>query len=561
MASLNDWKGPLSVVLATYRRGPSLRRLLEQLAAQTLPAAQFEVVVVDDGSPEPAAAALEGLAVPYRLTLLRQENAGPAAARDRGAHQAGGEVLLIVDDDMQVAPDFLERHLALHTPGTRTAVFGWIRPDPAVGRLPLFERYNAATLSGWADELEHGLIELQGNRLCTGNVSMRRADYLAVGGFDQTLECSEDAELGLRLEESGVRFVFSRAASVLHGSDHDDGRWVRRARRYGAVDSRIAKKHPGVAHADPWRYLYALPLAGRPFLWLGLLMPTLAGAVIALARAAAAACSALGLERLALRGAGVVFGINYFRGMRDEAGSTGALLRGLVGYLAKVADDPRRPPRVPRRRAFLAQALVDFGKDRRTRDVYEDKYGYQGLKDAPLLKELVEKIGLQILACYRWMRFLRKAGFGLSAKIVSRMTRHLYGSDIHWDAEIEGGVMIIHGMGMAISNAARIGPGCILSQNITLARCLDGVSRIEGAPTLEANVHVGPNVSLLGPIVVGAGSKIMAGASLSESVPPGSVVEPAPVRIRSRQRPRAEEKEEEAPAAGEPVRIGAARSG
>ena len=60
---------------------------------------------------------------------------------------------------------------------------------------------------------------------------------------------------------------------------------------------------------------------------------------------------------------------------------------------------------------------------------------------------------------------------------------------------------------------------------------MDPVTKIQGAPSLGANVHVGPGAVLLGPISVGEGSKILAGAVLTESVPPGSVVRPAPVEI------------------------------
>ena len=63
----------ISVVIATHNRHDSLRRLLSDLAAQDLPATQFEVIVVDDGSKEPAAPKLVGLQVPPNLRIIRRE--------------------------------------------------------------------------------------------------------------------------------------------------------------------------------------------------------------------------------------------------------------------------------------------------------------------------------------------------------------------------------------------------------------------------------------------------------------------------------------------------------
>ncbi len=142
----------------------------------------------------------------------------------------------------------------------------------------------------------------------------------------------------------------------------------------------------------------------------------------------------------------------------------------------------------------------------------------------------VRRIGFQMMVAYRVMRLCRDAGFGLGARIASRWIRHLFGADIHWDAELAPGVIIVHGTGLVISHAARVGPGCILFQNVTLGVNIDMATRETGAPLLEANVHVGPGAVLLGPIVIGAGTKITANALLTRSVPPNSrVMTPEPV--------------------------------
>src|SRR4051794_19503775 len=121
----------LSVVIATHNRHSLLVRLLRQLAEQTLAVADFEVCVVDDGSTEPVENALRGIGLPYALRIARQPNAGAAAARHTGVLMAAGEVLVIVDDDMQVGPHFLARHLNAHAAGRRVAL-GRISADPSL---------------------------------------------------------------------------------------------------------------------------------------------------------------------------------------------------------------------------------------------------------------------------------------------------------------------------------------------------------------------------------------------------------------------------------------------
>ncbi|HEY4014185.1 MAG TPA: glycosyltransferase [Polyangiaceae bacterium] len=334
----------VSVVLATYNRGPILVRLLRQLAAQDFPAEDMEVVVVDDGSREPAAPVLEALRpeLPYRLLVLTQVNAGAAAARQRAVMHASGDLLVILDDDMQVRPDFISEHARIHqdTPGGHACVIGRYASDPGISSMPLFERYYANMWDKLSASVRRGALAVHGTMLSTGNASMRRDDFLAVGGFDVSLKQDEDADLGLKLERIGVTMVFSESAFVLHGSDHTDlGRWLRRNHNYGIYDSRLAIKHDWAAHADPWRYCFQLPKAGLPFVATSLVSPGLSKIVSGVVWKTATAMDRLGMEKLALRGAGVVFGMEYFRGVREEAGSLRRTIGAFRAFLRKTRRD------------------------------------------------------------------------------------------------------------------------------------------------------------------------------------------------------------------------------
>ncbi len=524
----------VSVVLATYNRWPTLERLIHQLGEQTFPSDQFEVIVVDDGSAEPVAPRLARIPTRFSLRVIRQQNAGAAAARHRGVMEARSDILVILDDDMQLPKQFLEEHLRWHRPGVPAVVMGRYRSDPNIEQMPLFERWYAKKWEEWSAQFAGGM-KPHGTALCTGNVSMRREDYLKVGGFDLSLDRSEDAELGLKLEQLGAELIYSEDAYTLHGSDHTEvATWMRRAYRYGINDLRIARKHAALAHADPWRYWYFLPRAARPLLTTAVTLPSLSKRAARVAMSAALASDRLGARGPALRLCGLVFGMEYFRGMRDECGSLLDTWRSRRDYLVKAAKEPTLHPALPRRRAFLFKAWDDLRADH---GWYEDRYSYKGVHERSIKRDLVEKIGLQIAAGYRLMRFFRDAELPTLAKITARAVRHLYVADINWQADLSPGIMFVHGMGLAIHAESKVGPRCVLAQNVTLGLGRDPVTQETGAPTLEANVRVGAGATLLGPITIGEGSKIMPGVVLMESVPANSIVEPPRPIIRERRSP------------------------
>jgi GT2 family glycosyltransferase len=315
----------LSVVIATHNRPGPLARLLKQLGRQTLPASEFEVVVVDDGSEPPVQPALHELQTPFALRWLRQARGGPAAARHRGALEARGRLLVVVDDDMQVPPGFLESHRDAHA-SLPAAVIGRMRPDPALARMPLFERFHAQMLERFVSDVAAGRTVLRGIHLYTGNASFPRASYMEVGGFDLELDRSEDIELGLRLERAGLKPLLCEAAYSVHSSDHQSwGVWLRRAFRYGVCDQRIHRKHPDALEASPWRIYSLMSPVARPLLLASVCLPAAGWVAGRLALILARALDGLGVRRAALAGTALLYGIEYYRGVRAEAGLRAAL--------------------------------------------------------------------------------------------------------------------------------------------------------------------------------------------------------------------------------------------
>jgi hypothetical protein len=176
-----------------------------------------------------------------------------------------------------------------------------------------------------------------------------------VGGLDLSLPRAEDVALGLDLEEIGVALVFSDAAYSVHLSDHSHPEtWRRRALVHGHLEPRIARKHPTMAHADPWRFAFSLPLAGRILCLPSVLAPRLGERLATLTYKAAEYADDLGFERVAMQATGLVFGMEYFRGLRHEAGSLRGVVARCAEFLAKAAVSDRPVAGVP---AWLARGV------------------------------------------------------------------------------------------------------------------------------------------------------------------------------------------------------------
>ena len=120
-------------------------------------------------------------------------------------------------------------------------------------------------------------------------------------------------------------------------------------------------------------------------------------------------------------------------------------------------------------------------------------------------------------------------GFKTWARYVAYLSRKRTGVEIHPGATIGKSVMIDHGYGVVIGETAEIGDNCILYQGVTLG----GTGKDTGKrhPTLENDVMVSAGAKVLGPLTIGAGSKIGAGSVVLKSVPPCSTVVGVPGRV------------------------------
>lgn len=239
----------LSVIVPTHGRAALLPAVVEgwlALAPSLEPATAFELVVVDDGSPDATPEVLAGLAQrhPGRLTLVRQANGGLAAARNAGVDAAGGELLFFADDDMLPAsPDLLARHL--HAQARRPGAWvSHLRVPDACARTP-FQAYWRRRLHAGTERLADG-ADLGYGGFWFACLSLPRR-LLGERRFSQAFRGYgwEEHELGYRLHRRGVRARFLRSAQVEHRDAVDFHSMRDKFRRMGEAAWTFTRLHPG----------------------------------------------------------------------------------------------------------------------------------------------------------------------------------------------------------------------------------------------------------------------------------------------------------------------------
>lgn len=247
----------LSVIIPTRDRPRELLQVLEALRGQSLAHQRFEVLVIDDGSKLEVSELVDPRGFPFHLELLRQDPAGPGAARDRGVARARGDLIVFFNDDAVPARDNLERHMAAHAATEElVAVLGTFNLQ-ARHICDSFAIHVETSTALFAQPCMRAGVRYHGLSLSTGNVSLPRKALEAVGGFDQELAFAggEDSELGCRLERAlGLRVVFDPKVRAEHDHAPDAAGFARRRRVVGWSAYRIQKLHPdaGLFSVDSW---------------------------------------------------------------------------------------------------------------------------------------------------------------------------------------------------------------------------------------------------------------------------------------------------------------------
>jgi len=221
----------LSVTISTHARAESLARLLRSLAPQLN--SEVEVIVAENGTPAPVELASDLPAV----THLHDSRPGKCRVQNRAIQAARGEILVFLDDDLVVAPRYLEAvRTFFDSRHEFAAMAGRVLPaeDPA---LKVGEQ--AAYLDLPIVDRGDSVIEVRG--VIGANMAFRASVLSKVGPFDERLgpgACGheEETEMCARIRGAGCLIGYAPEATVYHDVDParaDRERFIRIARERG----------------------------------------------------------------------------------------------------------------------------------------------------------------------------------------------------------------------------------------------------------------------------------------------------------------------------------------
>jgi GT2 family glycosyltransferase len=248
----------VSVIIPTYNRKEELTGLLSSLNEQTLPACNFEIIVVDDGSADDTLFYLKALVSGGKENLFfcYQKNQGPGAARNRGMAMARGTLFAFTDTDCRPLPEWLDELIKPFSDKQVGAVGGAEEFEPAERALS-----RAIHFCMTSPLTTGGMRGASGKKLAhyyprTFNMAISRESFERTGGFKQ-LYHGEDIELSFRIKEAGLVLRYNEKARVCHHRRSTMKEFFNQLLRMGEARIALARLHPKMV--EP---LHVVPAAG-----------------------------------------------------------------------------------------------------------------------------------------------------------------------------------------------------------------------------------------------------------------------------------------------------------
>lgn len=205
----------ISIIIPLYNAERTLEKCLKAVFDSTFQ--DLEVLVVDDGSTDSSI----GIAQSFPCRVLKlPNNQGPSVARNCGARNAKGDVLLFIDSDIVIQRDTI--NLFVDSLKSYCAVFGIYTQKPGTdGLLSLYQNFYAHKSIKETRELTSMLYSY-----C---VAIKKDAFLQMGGFDESWRrpTFEDVQLGLRLTENGYQIYLNKNIKVVHHPNFTIKRFIR----------------------------------------------------------------------------------------------------------------------------------------------------------------------------------------------------------------------------------------------------------------------------------------------------------------------------------------------
>jgi GT2 family glycosyltransferase len=231
----------ISIIIPTFNGASRIGNCLDALLKQT-PGRDVDILVVNDGSTDNTAEVVRGYP---GVRLINQRNAGPAAARNRGALEARGTLLLFTDDDCVPMPDWLDAMLKPFD-------------DPEVVGAKGIYRTRQKRLAARFVQIEYeDRYRLMAHLDCidfidTYSAAFRRDRFLEMAGYDTSfpVACAEDIELSYRMSARGWKMKFAPAAIVCHTHPDTLTQYLKKKYKFAYWRVLAVRKNPSKAVKD-----------------------------------------------------------------------------------------------------------------------------------------------------------------------------------------------------------------------------------------------------------------------------------------------------------------------
>ncbi len=231
----------VSVIIPTFNGAPRIGHCLSALAKQTIEH-QAEILVVNDGSTDNTA---EIVSHYPGVRLINQANLGPAAARNRGAKEAKGAIILFTDDDCIPMNDWLSSMIAPFEDPNVIGVKGAYRTRQRslIARFVQIEyedRYRIMASLPYIDFID------------TYSAGFRRDRFMEMNGYDISfpVACAEDVELSYRMSARGWLMKFVPGALVFHTHPDSLSRYLKKKYKFAFWRVLAVSKHPAKTLKD-----------------------------------------------------------------------------------------------------------------------------------------------------------------------------------------------------------------------------------------------------------------------------------------------------------------------
>jgi cellulose synthase/poly-beta-1,6-N-acetylglucosamine synthase-like glycosyltransferase len=260
----------VSIIIPAYNAEKTIKQCLESIMNQDY-ADDYEVIVVDDGSTDSTPRIVSEFS---KVRLIRQKNAGPAFARNKGALGAKGEIILFTDSDCIPGPSWISEMLKPFSENNEVVgVKGSYktRQKEIIARFVQLEyedKYNYMLKSDYIDFID------------TYSAGFKKTVFIEMNGYNTEfpVACAEDIELSYRISSRGYKMVFNPNTIVYHTHPSRLPDYLKKKYKFAYWRMLAVKKNPKKLIKDSHTpQLMKLQLLFPPVIFINILLSLISG--------------------------------------------------------------------------------------------------------------------------------------------------------------------------------------------------------------------------------------------------------------------------------------------